>query len=48
MPNLKTEPGEVHMTIQIKRAATGKVDEVKLVGKVIKPEVSTSGEVENS
>lgn len=35
--DLKTEPGEVRMTIQIKRAATGKVEEVELVGKIQKP-----------
>jgi hypothetical protein len=35
MSELKTEPGEVRMTIQIKRAATGKVEEFKLVGRIV-------------
>ena len=33
MADLKAQPGEVRMTIQIKRAATGKVEEVEIVGK---------------
>ena len=32
MPDLKGQPGELRMTIEIKRAATGKVDVIELVG----------------
>jgi len=30
--NLQGQPGELRMTIEIKRAATGKVDVIELVG----------------
>ena len=35
MADLKAQPGEVHMTVQVKRAATGKVEEFKLVGRIV-------------
>jgi hypothetical protein len=34
MADLKGQPGELRMTLQIKRAATGKVETVELVGRV--------------
>ena len=38
MSDLKGKPGEVHMTLQIKRKATGKVEEVHVVGTVVNQE----------
>lgn len=32
MSNLQGQPGELRMTIEVKRAATGKVDTFELVG----------------
>lgn len=34
MVDLKAQPGEFRMTVQITRAETGDVEEVELVGKV--------------
>lgn len=34
MSELTGKAGEVHMTVQVRRAATGKVEEYQLVGKV--------------
>lgn len=38
MINLSGEGGELHFTIQIKRAETGKVETHELVGKIISEE----------
>ena len=35
MSNLQGQPGEIRMTIQIKRAATGETETHELVGKVM-------------
>lgn len=35
MADLTTKPAEVHMTLQIVRAATGKTETVHLVGHVV-------------
>lgn len=38
MADLSGEPGEVRMTIEVKRAATGEVDVFELVGTLGDPE----------
>lgn len=43
---LVAQPGEVRMTLQIKRAATGLTEEVQLVGHLT-PETETPKEIEN-
>ena len=47
MIELQGQPGEVHMTIEIKRAATGKVETYNLVGH-LEPETTTSPEPEET
>ena len=42
MSELKGQPGEVHMTIEITRAATGKVETYELVGHVDPEKTTTS------
>lgn len=32
--NLKGKPGELRLTVEVKRAATGKVETYELIGKV--------------
>jgi hypothetical protein len=39
MSNLTGQVGEVHMTLQIIRAETGKVETVELVGKLVNDEL---------
>ena len=54
MSNLQGQPGEIRMTIQIKRAATGETETHELVGKVmgeVLPEVkenSDGGDAQHS
>lgn len=39
--NLQSQPAEVRITLQIKRAATGKTETVELVGHVAAPKEQT-------
>jgi hypothetical protein len=41
--NLVGEPAELHMTIQVTRKATGKVEEYRLVGRCTKEEAEALG-----
>ncbi len=34
MPELKGQPGEVRFTVEVKRAATGKVETYEMVGRI--------------
>lgn len=43
MPELNTEPAELHFTLEIKRKDTGKVDIVEMVGHIIKEKENTNG-----
>jgi hypothetical protein len=47
MNNLEGQPGEIRMTIQIKRAATGETETHELVGKVM-DEVKEQSDVGNA
>ena len=51
MSDLKGQPGELRMTIQITRKATGKTETVELVGKVTpeeKKEQTDGGDAQHS
>ena len=38
MADIKGQEGEIHMTLQIKRAETGKIEEHKIIGKIVSVE----------
>ena len=44
MPDLTALPGELRATIEIKRAATGKIDTFEIVGRVMPDEGENHGE----